>query len=722
MPPAIGAIAAAASVGFGATTFFGYAGLTGALLAGASSLAISALTSALAPKPKTPNLGSFTQKATSRTIQVRQPVTAKRLVYGEVRVSGPLVFAASTNSNKHLHLVIVLAGHEVEAINEVWVNDQVIANDMLDGSGNVTSGRFSGKLRIKKHLGTAAQTADADLVSEVTEWTSNHRLRGHAYIYLRLQFDRDTYPTGIPNFSAVVQGMKMLDPRDTVTRWTTNAALMARHYIADTTYGYGTAAADIDDDAVNSAANSCDESVTTQNADYDVSSIATGTDIITLDGDRLELLRGDTVRWVTTGTAPGGLAEATDYYAIPYQWGGTPRIKLASSLANAIAGTAIDITSAGSGSHTVRKIAEPRYHGGGAVESDASRVDNLRDILTGMGGTAVRVGGYWSAYAAVYRAPTITLTESHLRGPLTIQTRVPHAERFNSVKGIYVSPINDWQAADYPVLRDADYVADDNGEELPTELDLPFMQRPHGARRIARIRLEQHRREISVEAPWKLTALRLQAADTMMLTNARAGWTDKVFEVHRHLLMQEDHNGAPRLGVDTSLRETDAAVYSWDSADESTLTPAARTNMPDPFTVTVVLGFSLDSVLIGTQDGDNTWKVNASWSAHTDQYVLDGGHYEIEFKKSSESVYQSAGKVDGSVTAMPIPQLAPDTPYDFNIYAINRLGVRSAPTPIDDFVAGTTATTTTEDWENETAARNPDDWEADSEASEDWET
>lgn len=53
----------------------------------------------------------------------------------------------------------------------------------------------------------------------------------------------------------------------------------------------------------------------------------------------------------TSGVLPGGLAAVTDYYVIAATSG---TIKLATSQANALAGTAIDITSAaGGGTHTV---------------------------------------------------------------------------------------------------------------------------------------------------------------------------------------------------------------------------------------------------------------------------------------------------------------------------------------------------------------------------------
>lgn len=56
------------------------------------------------------------------------------------------------------------------------------------------------------------------------------------------------------------------------------------------------------------------------------------------------------VRLTTSDTLPTGLAISTDYYVIRTD---DSTIKFASSLANAVAGTAIDITGAGTGVHTI---------------------------------------------------------------------------------------------------------------------------------------------------------------------------------------------------------------------------------------------------------------------------------------------------------------------------------------------------------------------------------
>lgn len=75
------------------------------------------------------------------------------------------------------------------------------------------------------------------------------------------------------------------------------------------------------------------------------------------------ILTGTRVRLTTTTTLPGGLATATDYYVIRVS---DSTFKLATSYANAIAGTAINITDAGTGTHTVTWLL-PRYTNGAGV-------------------------------------------------------------------------------------------------------------------------------------------------------------------------------------------------------------------------------------------------------------------------------------------------------------------------------------------------------------------
>ena len=74
-----------------------------------------------------------------------------------------------------------------------------------------------------------------------------------------------------------------------------------------------------------------------------------GTDVCTAT-DIILTLTGTKVTFSSTTTLPAGLSTSTTYYLI-YQ--STTTFKVATSLANALAGTAVDITDTGTGTHTV---------------------------------------------------------------------------------------------------------------------------------------------------------------------------------------------------------------------------------------------------------------------------------------------------------------------------------------------------------------------------------
>ena len=93
-----------------------------------------------------------------------------------------------------------------------------------------------------------------------------------------------------------------------------------------------------------------------------------GTDVCTYTSSvnvPSNILTGTRVRLTTTTTLPAGLATATDYYVIRLS---DTTFSLATSYANAIAGTAINITDAGTGTHTITWLL-PRYTNGAGVQA-----------------------------------------------------------------------------------------------------------------------------------------------------------------------------------------------------------------------------------------------------------------------------------------------------------------------------------------------------------------
>lgn len=195
------------------------------------------------------------------TVTSRSALAPHQVIYGRTRVGGNIVYMEGTEGNKYLHVVMAIAGHEIDAIEKYYLNDEEVA---IDGSGNVTAGSYANRVRIQYKLGTDDQTAFSDLVSASDSlWTSNHRLRGRAVVYIRLEYDQDKFPSGMPNFSFQVRGKKVYDPRSETTVWSANPALCIADYLTNTRYGLGCVYAnEIDETALIAAANVCDEDVT----------------------------------------------------------------------------------------------------------------------------------------------------------------------------------------------------------------------------------------------------------------------------------------------------------------------------------------------------------------------------------------------------------------------------------------------------------------------------
>lgn len=681
---AIGAVAAGFMSGTTFTLAAGFGFTTFSWAAAATSLGLGLLQSALSPKPKSSagpvDSGSASIKSAGVTQNINQAITTRRIVYGELRVGGAFNFIETTESDKFLHFVLTLADHECQEIGEIWFDDVSIPSDALDGDGIVTTGTYANKVRIRKFLGTAAQTADADLVSE-TSATTDFRGRGVAYIYVRLEYDRDIFPSRIPIVTAFVKGKKLYDPRDAATRWTPNAAMMNNDYLVTAldalAPGVGVAQASVDGTAFTAAANICDEYVTTTDLADSITSADATTDIITLTGvnSRLQYQFGDRVQLTGAGL-PTGLSAATNYYVIPYQRKDTVRIKLATSLANALAGTVVNITATGTG--TITKKAEPRYFGGGIIETSNQPKENVETLLSAMGGSATYVGGKWFYKAAAYTSPVFSFDEGDIISKIVLRTKISRRDRFNLVKGVYVSPLNDGQASDYPPITNSTYVTDDNARTLPTDYDLTMTPRPHTAQRLAKIKLERSRQELFVEAEFTLAAMRVQPGDTLYLSNTRFGWSSKIFEVITWTLAVKKVGNSPLFYVKMSLQETASTVYDWVNGEETSVDPAPNTNLPNPFIVSPPTGLAVTPVEIPTADGDLTYEFIIDWTPPTDIFVINGGWYNVEFKKSADADYLRSFRAEDSDQMITVKQVSPGIAYDVRIQSVNNLGVRSA--------------------------------------------
>ncbi len=228
-----------------------------------TTLALTGLQMALQRKPKLSPVSAML----GRSQMIKQPIVSRKIVYGRQKVSGALVYMATTGKSEFLHMIIAIASNELNSIEEIYFDDNKLT---IDGSGNVTApSQYNGKAQVLTGTGADDQVANSTIINNTTGFLgtlsgglgANDRFRGIAYIYCKLTYDVDAFPNGIPNVSAIVQGKKVLDTRTSATAFSSNPALILRDYLTDASYGLGASADEIDTTSFDAAANICDETV-----------------------------------------------------------------------------------------------------------------------------------------------------------------------------------------------------------------------------------------------------------------------------------------------------------------------------------------------------------------------------------------------------------------------------------------------------------------------------
>ncbi len=575
MPVIAAGAAIAAAVGTAS------AAVAGTLIAGSiittfavnfgASMVLGLASQAMSPKAKQANTTAALRE--DRTLMIRQPAVARRLIVGAARVSGPLVFIHSSGNNDYLHVVIALASNRLHSIGTVYFDDVP-----------ETDARFAGLVRVSRHLGAADQAADADLVAESGgKWTADHRLRGIAYLYVRLKWSDQAWPSGLPSIACDVEGAdELVDPRTGATGYSRNAALAIRWYLRHP-LGLGADADEIDDAFFVAAANVSDE--------------------------------------------------------------GVPRADGA---------------------------AEPRYTVDGIIDTSRTPQQVLQELLTACAGRLVYAGGKWRLHVGAWQSPGWSLAEGDITGPIRIATRVSRREAFNGVKGVYVSPDNHWQPSDYPAVASDAAMAEMGGERVWRDLPLPYTISGSAAQRLAKIELLRARQPLSVAVPATLAAMRCQAGDVIRVSNARMGWTAKPFEVVEWTLAARGGtDGAPVIGVDLVLRETDASVFDWASDDEWTVDPAPNSSLPGlvptaPTSVTTAAAVAIQP------DGTSVPALEVTWTTAPDAFV---GAWEVQWRPAGSGPWTSAMVSDRRHVIAPA---TPGVVYDVRVRAVSSLGIRSA--------------------------------------------
>lgn len=538
-----------------------------------------------------------------RDISGFDPTGSWQVIYGRAKVGGVVTFVHTDQNNARLHLVVTIAGHQIDAVEKLYLDDQEVifgaspdarwSTAILDLRTNV-SRAANYKVFMAVNNGNPTNPAIADLITEVpTKWTSAHKQAGRAHVYIILKWDPVLFPTGIPEISFLVRGKPCFDPRTSTTAWTQNAALQLLDYMTNTGYGLGVPIAECETTAGKAgswrtAADVCDQNVA--------------------------LIAGGT---------------------------------------------------------------EKRYTGNGRFEIGESHQTIIESLCSAMAGTITFVGGKWKCWTATWTASALTITEDDVIGDISIQTRVSRRDNFNSVAGTYVNPKSNYEEADFPGISNSLYITQDNGIRITEDIQLPFTTSAATAQRIAKIHLEKIRQGITVELIGKLKLLRVEVGETIALTWPRLGWSAKTFEVEESEVLLDATENNPTISVRLLLRESASAVYDWNNGLETTVDLAPNTDLPSPFSVTAP---TISSISSGTSqlytraDGTIFSRMLVVWAAPVDQFVLQGGQIELQYKKTTDASWIQLAPVTADSTSAYILDVQDGAQYDVRARARNALG------------------------------------------------
>lgn len=354
---------------------------------------------------------------------------------------------------------------------------------------------------------------------------------------------------------------------------------------------------------------------------------------------------------------------------------------------------------------------EKRYAVNGAFSSNLSPKDVIDRMLTSCGGKLSYSGGKWTLKVAAYSAPSVTITESMLVGPIEVQATLSKRDIFNAIKGTFSDPNVLYQPTSFPAIENGTYETED-GEKIWRDVEYPFTTSSATCQRLAKIELERARQQISAVITCNLKAFSIQPGDTVNLTLPRYGWSNKIFEVYSWEFGVTDSDTGPTPTVTMLVRETAAAIYDWNSGEETEIDYAPNTNLPNPFSVPAPTTLTITEVSTIVPDGATQTGMLVEWTAPASPFIFQ---YEVQWRRASGFldyglVTNSATTTDnyglitatadvtedfGSIATSPIaadpsfnsvivngtqytiPAIIPDIEYTVRVRAINSLDIRS---------------------------------------------
>jgi hypothetical protein len=506
------------------------------------------------------------------TFNVKSPDAARRIIYGQVRVGGVLVYSTTedrvengkTFENEYLYQVYALADtahvHSVtgapqpalSSLVSLAFDKEYIANHT--GNNNFiytsewakanTANQQSDHLKFEFFDGS--QTTASPLMLETSDWTSSHILKGVAYVACRFKFDQEKFQQGLPNVSCLVRGRKVYNGAlgtspDQPETWfyNTNSAACLADYIRDPVYGLGESQDVFDSARFSTAISVCAENISQ-----------------------------------------------------------TPTMK-------------------------------SRYTCNGIINTDQTLQSNIEDLLSSMAGALYYSSGKFiiapkvptdsSYYPNVESA---TVDEDMMVGGVKLVTKSTRRNQYNTVQGKFASEENKFVVASFPTRQNTSYIADD-GQKLTLDITLPFTTNNADAQRIAQITLESSRQQATIQLELSIEAMKFMVGDLINVKYEKFGYNTKTFQIQNMRFVPHAERG---IYVQVTALEEDSNAYVWDSSDEIVFQNIQALSRFDGGTVSAPSGIFAEYTVVADNILNTTPKIAVTINDEPNAFIT---HYQL---------------------------------------------------------------------------------------------
>ena len=441
----------------------------------------------------------------SRQKTVRSTTEPYKIIYGETLVSGPISYIGMKGTdNEDLYHVIALAGHEVTDITNIHFDNQIILNSAINGGSSDGGNVTSGTFGPKG--GTTICIINKHL-GTATQAADSMMVNAFT-----------DYTSAHQGKGVAYIAMKWKLNEDSAEVWDKYAptdikALVQGKKVYDPRLEYA-------------AVSTYGQDVT--NASYITYSTNPSLCLVDylMDADFGMGIAADKIDWNAIVAAADGCEVSV---VVP---GGN----------------------------------EQRFTCNGVLFGTDSHRANINKILSSMNGSLVYSNGKYVVRAGIYEAPTESLDENDLVSAIGVKTSFERSDRYNTVKGLFIDPNQNYKSSEFPKVQLADAVTRDNGEILEKEVQYPMTNSSYMAQRLSNKLIQLSDQQKVVSFPANLSALRITAGDRVQVTVEELSWSNKVFQCAGWTFSEEG-------GVNLTLREDSSTSYADPAVNEySTIT------------------------------------------------------------------------------------------------------------------------------------------------------